>query len=68
MAKNMNNSLTKSDSCYSLYNVLCFVPYATIYPIWLSSSKNDTPEWFQYAVFASLAGSYGLKTLGKFKK
>ena len=48
---------------------LCFVPFMQPYiQSGFQVLKNDTPEWFQYAVFASLAGSYGLKTLGKFKK
>ena len=71
MAKNMNNSW--SDEIWTVAIVfimfLCFVPFMQPYiQSGFQVLKNDTPEWFQYAVFASLAGSYGLKTLGKFKK
>ena len=71
MAKSRDNSW--SDEIWTcaivLIMLLCFVPFMQPYiQSGFQVLKNDTPEWFQYAVFASLAGSYGLKTLGKFKK
>ena len=30
--------------------------------------KNDCPEWLSWGILASIAGSFGLKSIAKFKK
>ena len=32
------------------------------------AALDDTPEWFQYAVYASIAASFGLRSLKGIKK
>ena len=30
--------------------------------------KNDCPDWISYGILASIAGSFGLKSIAKIKK
>ena len=47
---------------------MCFVPPLQPYVREGFAALEDTPEWFQYAVYASIAASFGLRSLKGIKK
>jgi hypothetical protein len=47
---------------------MCFVPPLQPYVREGFAALDDTPEWFQYAVYASIAASFGLRSLKGIKK
>jgi hypothetical protein len=47
---------------------MCFVPPLQPYVREGFAALEATPEWFQYAVYASIAASFGLRSLKGIKK
>jgi hypothetical protein len=42
---------------------MCFIPFTQPYVERGFASLSATPDWFQYAVYASIAASFGLRGL-----
>jgi len=47
---------------------MCFIPFTQEYVADGFAALSNTPEWFQYAVYASIAASFGLRGLKGMKK
>lgn len=47
---------------------MCFIPPLQPYVSEGFRALDSTPEWFQYAVYASIAASFGLRSLKGIKK
>ena len=47
---------------------MCFIPFTQGYVEDGFAALSNTPEWFQYAVYASIAASFGLRSLKGMKK
>ena len=47
---------------------MCFVPFTQPFVERGFSALSNTPSWFQYAVYASIAASFGLRSLKGIKK
>ena len=47
---------------------MCFIPFTQQYVEDGFSALSRTPEWFQYAMYASIAASFGLRSLKGIKK
>ena len=47
---------------------MCFIPFTQGYVEDGFAALSNTPEWFQYAVYASIAASFGLRGLKGIKK
>ena len=47
---------------------MCFIPFTQEYVADGFAALSNTPEWFQYAVYASIAASFGLRSLKGMKK
>ena len=47
---------------------MCFIPPLQPYVREGFAALDDTPEWFPYAVYASIAASFGLRSLKGMKK
>ena len=47
---------------------MCFVPFTQPYVERGFDALSNTPSWFQYAVFASIGASFGIRGLKGFKK
>jgi len=47
---------------------MCFVPPLQPYVERGFDALSKTPQWFQWAMYASIGASFGLRGIGKFKK
>lgn len=47
---------------------MCFVPFTQPYVERGFDALSNTPSWFQYAVFASIGASFGIRGLKGFRK
>lgn len=47
---------------------MCFIPFTQSYVEDGFAALSNTPEWFQYAVYASIAASFGLRGLKGMKR
>jgi len=47
---------------------MCFIPFTQPYVERGFAALDDTPDWFQYAVYASIAASFGLRSLKGMKR
>jgi hypothetical protein len=47
---------------------MCFIPFTQPYVERGFASLSATPDWFQYAVYASIAASFGLRGLKGVRK
>ena len=47
---------------------MCFIPPMQPYVHKGFEALSKTPEWFQWAMYASIAASFGLRGIGKFRK
>jgi len=47
---------------------MCFVPFTQPYVERGFDALSNTPSWFQYAVYASIGASFGIRGLKGFKK
>jgi hypothetical protein len=47
---------------------MCFVPFTQPYVERGFDALSNTPAWFQYAVYASIAASFGLRSLKGMKR
>ena len=47
---------------------MCFIPFTQPYVERGFTALDGTPDWFQYAVYASIAASFGLRSLKGMKK
>jgi len=70
MAKSSDNSW-KDEAWTILFIVIiamCFIPFTQPYVERGFDALSATPDWFQYAVFASIGASFGIRGLKGFKK
>tara|TARA_R110002020_G_scaffold189217_2_gene388149 strand:+ start:1189 stop:1566 length:378 start_codon:yes stop_codon:yes gene_type:complete len=70
MAKSSDNSW-KDEAWTILFIVIiamCFIPFTQPYVERGFAALSATPDWFQYAVFASIGASFGIRGLKGFKK
>jgi len=70
MAKSSDNSW-KDEAWTILFIVIiamCFIPLTQSYVERGFDALSATPDWFQYAVFASIGASFGIRGLKGFKK
>ena len=70
MAKSSDNSW-KDEAWTILFIVIiamCFIPVTQPYVERGFTALDGTPDWFQYAVYASIAVSFGLRGLKGIKK
>ena len=61
------------DELWTIFFVLligaCFVPAAQPYiQDGFKFLREDCPDWLSYGILASIAASFGLKSIGQFKK
>ena len=47
---------------------MCFIPPLQPYVERGFDALTKTPQWFQWAMYASIGASFGLRGIGKFKK
>ena len=47
---------------------MCFVPFTQPYVERGFDALSNTPSWFQYAVYASIGASFGIRGLKGFRK
>ena len=47
---------------------MCFIPFTQPYVDRGFEALSNTPDWFQWAVYASIGASFGLRGLKGFKK
>ena len=47
---------------------MCFIPFTQPYVDAGFAALSRTPEWFQWAMYASIAASFGLRGLNKMRK
>ena len=70
MAKSSDNSW-KDEAWTILFIIIiamCFVPFTQPFVERGFEALSNTPPWFQYAVYASIAASFGLRSLKGMKK
>lgn len=70
MAQSSDNSW-KDEAWTILFIVIiamCFIPFTQQYVEDGFAALSRTPEWFQYAMYASIAASFGLRSLKGIKK
>ena len=70
MAQSSDNSW-KDEAWTILFIVIiamCFIPFTQPYVERGFASLSATPDWFQYAVYASIAASFGLRGLKGVRK
>mgnify|MGYP007047647228 CR=1 FL=1 len=70
MAKSSDNSW-KDEAWTILFIIIiamCFVPFTQPFVERGFEALSNTPPWFQYAVYASIAASFGLRSLKGIKK
>ena len=70
MANSSDNSW-KDEEWTILFIVIiamCFIPFTQPYVERGFEALSATPDWFQYAVFASIGASFGIRGLKGFKK
>ncbi len=70
MAKSSDNSW-KDEAWTILFIIIiamCFVPFTQPFVERGFTALSNTPSWFQYAVYASIAASFGLRGLKGMKK
>jgi len=70
MANSSDNSW-KDEAWTILFIVIiamCFIPFTQIYVERGFEALSATPDWFQYAVFASIGASFGLRGLKGLRK
>ena len=70
MANSSDNSW-KDEAWTILFIVIiamCFIPFTQPYVERGFEALSATPDWFQYAVFASIGASFGIRGLKGFKK
>ena len=47
---------------------MCFIPFTQTYVEAGFTALSNTPEWFQWAMYASIGASFGIRGLKGFKK
>jgi hypothetical protein len=47
---------------------MCFIPQLQPYVREGFAALDETPEWFRWAMYASIAASFGLRGINKFRK
>ena len=47
---------------------MCFIPFTQPYVEAGFTALSNTPEWFQWAMYASIGASFGIRGLKGFKK
>ena len=47
---------------------MCFIPFTQPYVEAGFAALSNTPEWFQWAMYASIGASFGIRGLKGFKK
>jgi hypothetical protein len=47
---------------------MCFIPFTQQYVEDGFAALSRTPEWFQWAMYASIGASFGIRGLKGFKK
>lgn len=70
MAQSSDNSW-KDEAWTILFIIIiamCFVPFTQPFVERGFEALSNTPPWFQYAVYASIAASFGLRSLKGIKK
>jgi hypothetical protein len=70
MAKSSDNSW-KDEAWTILFIIIiamCFIPFTQPFVERGFEALSNTPPWFQYAVYASIAASFGLRSLKGMKK
>ena len=70
MAQSSDNSW-KDEAWTVLFIIIiamCFIPFTQPYVERGFAALDATPAWFQYAVYASIAASFGLRGLKGIKK
>lgn len=70
MAKSSDNSW-KDEAWTILFIIIiamCFIPFTQPFVERGFTALDGTPDWFQYAVYASIAASFGLRSLKGIKK
>ena len=70
MAKSSDNSW-KDEAWTILFIIIiamCFIPFTQPFVERGFEALSNTPPWFQYAVYASIAASFGLRSLKGIKK
>ena len=70
MAKNSNDSW--KDEAWTILFIaiisMCFIPFTQQYVEDGFAALSRTPEWFQWAMYASIGASFGIRGLKGFKK
>ena len=67
MAKSSDNSW-KDEAWTILFIVIismCFIPFTQQYVEDGFAALSNTPEWFQWAMYASIGASFGIMAFGK---
>ena len=54
--------------CFIAIVIACFVPYTQPYVERGFAALSNTPEWFQWAMYASIGASFGIRGIKGFKK
>jgi len=70
MAQSSDNSW-KDEAWTILFIIIiamCFIPFTQPFVERGFAALDATPSWFQYAVYASIAASFGLRSLKGIKK
>jgi hypothetical protein len=70
MAQSSDNSW-KDEAWTILFIIIiamCFIPFTQPYVQEGFAALSNTPEWFQWAMYASIGASFGIRGLKGFKK
>ena len=55
--------------CFILLIIACFIPAAQPYiENGFKFLREDCPDWLSWGILASIGASFGLKSIGQFKK
>ena len=54
--------------CFIAIVIACFVPFTQPYVERGFAALSNTPEWFQWAMYASIGASFGIRGIKGFKK
>lgn len=54
--------------CFIAIVAMCFIPHTQAYVTRGFEVLATTPEWFQWAMYASIAASFGIRGMKGFKK
>ena len=54
--------------CFIAIIIACFVPFTQPYVERGFAALSNTPEWFQWSIYASIAASFGVRGIKGFKK